>query len=87
MNQYRVSDAAKSDLDEIWFYIAQDNLDAADKFMRAIVSRFPTSLRCRRWDASVLNCRLACAALWSVTMSSSIACLTAVLKLCGCWMV
>ncbi len=28
MSQYRVSDAAKSDLDEIWFYIAQDNVDA-----------------------------------------------------------
>ncbi|HYV29151.1 MAG TPA: type II toxin-antitoxin system RelE/ParE family toxin [Candidatus Eisenbacteria bacterium] len=42
MNQYRVSDAARSDLDEIWLYIAQDNPDAADKFIRTIVSRFPT---------------------------------------------
>jgi toxin ParE1/3/4 len=41
MNQYRVSDAARSDLDEIWSYIAQDNMDAADRFIRAIVSRFP----------------------------------------------
>ena len=41
MNQYRVSDAARSDLDEIWSYIAQDNADAADRFIRAIVSRFP----------------------------------------------
>ena len=41
MNQYRVSDAARSDLDEIWFYIAQDNVEAADKFIRAVVSRFP----------------------------------------------
>jgi toxin ParE1/3/4 len=41
MNQYRVSDAARSDLDEIWFYIALDNVDAADRFLRAIVSRFP----------------------------------------------
>ena len=41
MNQYRVSDAARSDLDEIWFYIAGDNPDAADKFIRALVSRFP----------------------------------------------
>ena len=41
MNQYRVSDAARSDLDEIWSYIAQDNVDAADRFLRAIVSRFP----------------------------------------------
>ena len=41
MNQFRVSDAARSDLDEIWFYIAQDNPEAADKFVHAIVSRFP----------------------------------------------
>jgi toxin ParE1/3/4 len=42
VNQYRVSDAAKSDLEEIWFYIARDNPDAADKFVRVLVSRFPT---------------------------------------------
>lgn len=42
MNQIRVSDEAKADLDEIWLYIAQDNPDAADKYIRAIVSRFPT---------------------------------------------
>jgi toxin ParE1/3/4 len=41
MNLYRVSDEARADLDEIWFYIAQDNPDAADKFIRAMVSRFP----------------------------------------------
>jgi plasmid stabilization system protein ParE len=41
MNQYRVSDAAKSDLDEIWFYIAQDDPDAAGQFIRTLVSRFP----------------------------------------------
>ena len=42
MNQYRVSAAARSDLDEIWLCIASDNPDAADKYVRAIVSRFPT---------------------------------------------
>ena len=41
MNQYRVSAEAMSDLDEIWLYIGQDNPDAADKYIRAIVSRFP----------------------------------------------
>jgi toxin ParE1/3/4 len=41
MNQYLVSDTARSDLDEIWFYIAQDDPDAADQLMCAIVSRFP----------------------------------------------
>jgi toxin ParE1/3/4 len=42
MNQIRVSDKATADLDEIWLYITQDNPDAADKYIRAIVSRFPT---------------------------------------------
>jgi toxin ParE1/3/4 len=41
MKQFRVSDVARSDLDEIWLYIAQDNLDAADKLIHAVVSRFP----------------------------------------------
>ena len=41
MKQYRVSDVARADLDEIWVYIAQDNPDAADRLIRAIVSRFP----------------------------------------------
>ena len=40
MKQFRVSPAARTDLDEIWFYIAQDNPAAADKFIHAIVSRF-----------------------------------------------
>ena len=33
--------AARADLDEIWFYIAQDNPSAADKVVVSIVSRFP----------------------------------------------
>ena len=41
MNQYRVSAAARADLVEIWFYIAQDDPDAADKFIRSLVTRFP----------------------------------------------
>ena len=41
MSQYRVSAAARADLDEIWFYIAQDNPDVADKFIRTLIARFP----------------------------------------------
>ena len=41
MNRFRVSPEARADLDEIWLYIAPDNLEAADKYIRAIVSRFP----------------------------------------------
>ena len=41
MSQYRVSDAASADLEEIWLFIAQDDPDAADSFIRTIVYRFP----------------------------------------------
>jgi toxin ParE1/3/4 len=41
MNSFRLSPAARSDLDEIWFYIAQDNPEAADKFIGTIILRFP----------------------------------------------
>jgi toxin ParE1/3/4 len=40
MNRYRVSVRARTDMDDIWLYIAQDNIDAADKLIRAIVLRF-----------------------------------------------
>ena len=42
MSQYRVSDAARADLEEIWLFIAQDDPDVAGRFVRSIVSRFPT---------------------------------------------
>jgi toxin ParE1/3/4 len=42
MNQFQVSDAARGDLDEIWFYIAGDNPGHADKLIRSVTSRFPT---------------------------------------------
>jgi len=41
MKPFRVSSAARSDLDEIWFYIAQDNVEMADRFILGLVSRFP----------------------------------------------
>ena len=40
MNHCRVSRLAQSDLDDIWFYIAGDNINAADKWIRTILSRF-----------------------------------------------
>jgi len=42
MKRIRVSDKATADLNEIWLYIAQDNPEAADKYIQAIVSRLPT---------------------------------------------
>ena len=41
MKQYRVSAAARSDLDDVWLYLAQDNVEAADKFIRFIAAIFP----------------------------------------------
>jgi toxin ParE1/3/4 len=41
MNRIRVSEAARQDLDQIWFYIADDDPDEADKFIRTLTSRFP----------------------------------------------
>lgn len=40
MKQFRVSAAARADLDDIWFYIAQDDVDAADKFIQAVIGKF-----------------------------------------------
>jgi toxin ParE1/3/4 len=41
MSEFRISDTARSDLDEIWLYIAEDNIEAADRFIQQIVLRFP----------------------------------------------
>ena len=41
MSQYRVSEVASADLVEIWLFIAQDDPNTADRFIRKIVSRFP----------------------------------------------
>jgi len=40
MSQYRVSDAARLDLEEIWLFIARDDPRAADRYLRYIVSKF-----------------------------------------------
>lgn len=40
MNQYRISEDTVSDLDGIWNYIAQDNIDAANHFLDAIFLKF-----------------------------------------------
>jgi toxin ParE1/3/4 len=40
MSRYRLTDEARQDLDEIWLYIAEDNLPAADSFLDALYDRF-----------------------------------------------
>jgi plasmid stabilization system protein ParE len=86
MNQYRVSDEARADLDEIWFYIAQDNPDAADKFIRAIVSRFPKFTAMPYLGGRVKNYRRTCEVFQSVATSSFIVRRKKALKSPAYWM-
>lgn len=39
MSRVRISDAAEEDLAEIWFFIAQDNMEAADRFVDLVVEK------------------------------------------------
>ncbi len=39
MTEVHISDAARIDLDDVWSYIAADNPDAADSFLRRILAR------------------------------------------------
>jgi len=43
MSRYAVHPDAFADLDEIWDYIAQDNVDAADRVLAEIDRRSPCS--------------------------------------------
>jgi toxin ParE1/3/4 len=40
MNHFRLSNAANRDLEEIWEYIATDNLDAADRVIDSLHKTF-----------------------------------------------
>ncbi len=40
MAKFTVSPSAEADLDEIWSYIAEDNEEAAGKFIRDLVAKF-----------------------------------------------
>ena len=39
MKQVRIASAAEKDLEEIWLYIAVDNVDAADKFIDRVLDQ------------------------------------------------
>ena len=41
MRRYRLSRRAKKDLDEIWLYIARDNIEAATRFVDLLTDKFP----------------------------------------------
>jgi len=41
MKNYRLSEAASSDLDEIWFFIALDDSHTADRFIKKLILCFP----------------------------------------------
>ena len=40
MSRYRLSERARSDLDDIWYYIASDNVAAADRHVNELVGKF-----------------------------------------------
>ncbi len=40
MRRYRLSEQSRSDLDDIWLYIASDNVTAADRFIDDHLSKF-----------------------------------------------
>ncbi len=40
MSRYRLSVQSRSDLDDIWLYIASDNVTAADRFIDDLVGKF-----------------------------------------------
>ncbi len=42
MSRYRLSQQSRSDLDDIWLYIASDNITAADQFVDELVGKFQT---------------------------------------------
>ena len=42
MSRYRLSKQSRSDLDDIWLYIASDNVTAADRFIDELVGKFQT---------------------------------------------
>ena len=41
MKRVRLTRTAERDLDEIWLYIARDNVDAANHFVDKLAARFP----------------------------------------------
>lgn len=42
MNRYRFSDQALEDLEDIWLYIATDDIKAADHFVDTLVAKIET---------------------------------------------
>lgn len=52
MNQYVLSVAAALDLDEIWDFIAQDNIDSADRWINKSSMFSLRLLILRGWDIS-----------------------------------
>ena len=42
MSRYRLSQESRWDLDDIWLYIASDNVTAADGFIDKLIGKFQT---------------------------------------------
>ncbi len=52
MNRYVLSVAAELDLDAIWDYIAQDNIDAADRWVSKLFDAFEALAWLLEWVIS-----------------------------------
>lgn len=42
MGEFRISESARKDLDDIWWYISHDDPLAADDFIERLLSKLPT---------------------------------------------
>lgn len=42
MSLFRVADEAKADLHDIWMYVADDSVPAADRLIDGVLNKFPT---------------------------------------------
>ena len=51
MKRIRVTRDAKRDLDEIWLYIARDNVDAANRLADELTTDLRRLVHPRRWVA------------------------------------
>jgi len=52
MKEYTLSTGAEFDLDEIWEYIALDNIDAVGRWIGKLFTAFDSLARTPEWDIS-----------------------------------
>ncbi len=72
MSAYILSEDADLDLDDIWEYIAQDSIDAADRWIGKLFDAFETVARAPRHrpSAKTLAAIRCCSFRWALALSS-----------------